>query len=220
MRPLHIQLTAATLLAVCAFLVMRQSGKHAPSGTHEFTARRSDGPRVAESLQNGGTGAVILSRGTHTAVPSEDTSQIMEETTPSAGVVVTPPSLSEAPATQEAKRGIQLTDDVRLPAAIMAENAPDTATRKMISPAAATANQEIANSYYRELLATAGSSPATPTPAPGGGDETTSVIPAGAAAEKARNHADEMYRALFGDDAYNRQVMNSAIEVRLPAEHP
>ena len=219
MRPLHIQLTAATLLAVCTFLVMRQSGKHAPSGTHEFTARRSDGPRVAESLQNGGTGAVMPSRGTHTAAPSEDTSQIMEETTPSAGVVVTPPSLSEAPTTQEAKRGIQLADDVRLPAAIMAESAPDTATRKMISPAAATANREIANSYYRELLATAGNSSATPTPAPGG-DEATSVIPAGAAAEKARNHADEMYRALFGDDAYNRQVMNSAIEVRLPAEHP
>ena len=34
--------------------------------------------------------------------------------------------------------------------------------------------------------------------------------------ESARQHADERFRALFGNDAYNRMVMQSLIESRLP----
>jgi hypothetical protein len=137
-------------------------------------------------------------------------------------------------------QAIQLSDYVQLPAALMPQNGPETDAELTVPAAVVAANREIANTFYQKIAASPIARPATgekpvdahpvtpvtvsandsPTPSsdsptPSGGD--TTVIPPGPDVEQAREIANETYRTLFGDEAYNRQTMNSAIEVHLPA---
>ena len=68
------------------------------------------------------------------------------------------------------------------------------------------------------VLAACGGADATTPPAVRPVDTTTTVITPGESVDEACNRADEQYRTLFGEAAYNRQGMNSAIEVRLPED--
>ena len=100
----------------------------------------------------------------------------------------------------------------------------------------AAAMQGIVDRFYQELAASvqdqnpAGTKPSShaadvsgtekasgpPADASGtgvGGEENTVVIKPGPAVDQARARANETYRALFGDEAYNRMIMNAAIEV-------
>jgi len=138
-------------------------------------------------------------------------------------------------------RAIQLNDDVRLPAALMPlgqENWP---------PAVAAAAVEIGNTFYRKLQERAAvlqgtredsnngmeptmvsNSPesahlsqntASPTDlqAPEIAEDFT-LISNTQDAEQIRRQADEQFRALYGNEQFIRQTVNSGIEVRLPPE--
>lgn len=223
MRPLHLKLLAAVLLAVCALLVMRKPASHDFPASYVPTESRNEMPRAAGQARNSASAASSL-EGEPLPPDNEEGARFPNITgiRPTAGISdisSSPPSSSRESATDAAKRGVQLADDVRLPAAIMAQGVPDATTHNMTSPAAA-ANREIVNSFYRELLATADNTPATADPATGG--EQTAVVPPGAGVDNARRHADELYRAMFGDAAFNQQGISSAIEVRLPVDsgHP
>lgn len=109
----------------------------------------------------------------------------------------------------EASVGVRLADDVRLPAAAMPVDFK-------MSPVAEKMLKEIVDDYYREVAAAV-----VPSAAGGPGDEASSgdktvVVSNGPVAESARQRADYRFRALFGNAAYNRMTMNSALEARLP----
>jgi hypothetical protein len=92
-------------------------------------------------------------------------------------------------------------------------------TAHRASPTSGAANQAIADTFYGDLLS--GSNHANKKrigDGPDGGPEDGGevLIPTGPAVDRATHRADEAYRALFGDAAYNRQSMMSAIEVLLP----
>lgn len=57
---------------------------------------------------------------------------------------------------------------------------------------------------------------AVPEKSLGHGAAQTVVIEPGPAVDKARTHADELFRTLFGDAAYNLHVMGTMMEVRAP----
>lgn len=102
--------------------------------------------------------------------------------------------------------GVRLADDVRLPAAALPVDFK-------MSPVAEKMLNEIVNDYYRELSAAVVTDA---NEALEGEDEPTVVVSNGAIAEAARQRADYRFRALFGNAAYNRMTMYSALESRLP----
>jgi hypothetical protein len=129
-----------------------------------------------------------------------------------------------------------LADNVQLPGALMPDDEAATT-----SPEINAAIRSIGDTFYQTIaatpaatsspagesaspIATAGQSATADQSAPGGGvadptsgarDDTTVIAP-GPDVERARDIADETYRAMFGNDAYNRQTLNSTIEVNLP----
>ena len=109
---------------------------------------------------------------------------------------------------------IQLAGDVRLPAAVMALAEIAQPSAEPVPPAVAAAQREIVEKFYQEVAVEM--APPNISPHPELVDATTVVISPGEAVDNARHRADEQYRTLFGDAAYNRQGIGSAIEVRLP----
>jgi hypothetical protein len=124
---------------------------------------------------------------------------------------------------------VRLAPDVKLPAASFAKLEPRFQPNMPASPVVAAANQEIENDFYREL---AGRAARTPRPSPDAldnsgeapgdnpGQDDTVVIGPGQDLEAALDRANEIYRSLFGNDAYNRRMVESSIEVNLPEVSP
>lgn len=110
--------------------------------------------------------------------------------------------------------GVRLAPDVRLPVAAM----PIDFT---ISPVAQTALEQIVTDYYKEISASVSETPAesavTEESCEG---ETTLVVSNGPTVDAARKRADYRFKALFGNDAYNRMTINTLLEARLPQSSP
>lgn len=114
--------------------------------------------------------------------------------------------------------GLRLAPDVRLPAAALPVDFK-------MSPVAEKALKNIVDDYYRDLAAAM-----TPEldAANHGGDggvietgengEKTVVVTNGKVADDARKRADARFKALFGNAAFNRMTIQSALESRLPAD--
>jgi len=126
-------------------------------------------------------------------------------------------------------RAIQLGEDVRLPAAIIAVNDPETRAGD-ISPAIAAATKEIENTFYRELAEKAREEPSVDKDSTVGGSDATAQVPPVVTGETedpdtvilsehdvydARERADAVYRTIHGDEAANRRGISSALEVGL-----
>lgn len=107
---------------------------------------------------------------------------------------------------------IQLAADVRLPAAMVPmvqQNQP---------PAVAAAAAEVGNHFYQNLL-TSAANPPTPQEAPPVVNDTA-MITNGPVTDHLRQAADELFRALYGNEKYIQQTLASAIEANLPPEPP
>ena len=116
--------------------------------------------------------------------------------------------------------GLRLAPDVRLPAAALPVDFKMT-------PVAEKALKNIVDDYYRDLAA--GMAPALEAATEGRDDpegtliETdenggkTVIVTNGQAADYARKRADARFKALFGNAAYNRMTIQSALESRLSA---
>lgn len=106
---------------------------------------------------------------------------------------------------QSSLPAIQLADDVRLPAALMPHNTAGE------SPIVTAARAAIGDRFYRELqeIATNETQPEA---------DATVVIHKSPATENALKRANEEYRALFGDEAFNRRTIDTHIEVNLPTD--
>jgi hypothetical protein len=117
--------------------------------------------------------------------------------------------------------GLRLAPDVRLPAAALPVDFK-------MSPVAEKALKNIVDDYYRDLAAALAPELETATHGQdNGGDgglvetaengEKTVVVTNGKIAEYARKRADARFKALFGNAAFNRMTIQSALESRLPA---
>jgi hypothetical protein len=133
-------------------------------------------------------------------------------------------SAGNPPAQAASPPGLRLAPDVRLPAAALPVDFEMT-------PLAEQALKVIIDDYYRDLAAGLaphldaagnGKQPVDNMDGPvietGENGEKTVVVPNGAVSEYARNRADARFRALFGNAAFNRMTIQSALESRLPAE--
>jgi len=188
----------------------------------------------------GNTDAIGMRRATDQA--GSAISPPTAEGTPVSGDVVDRMSAEEdiELSADSAARAVQLNDDVRLPAALMPQGQDD------LPPAVAAAAVEIGNSFYRKLQnrvappqkthesskdgmdstlvpkspeshnlsQTADQQPPS-LQAPESADDVT-LIPNTPDTDQIRRQADEQFRALYGDEKFIWQTLNSAIEVHLP----
>ena len=220
MRSLYLKLAAAMLVAAAAMLVIYQTSARPDPVADEVVVPQRGRKAVRSGGQQAQASAFLtdypMSHGaakptTHRAAEADHGSVANDSADLPDAAVLAP------------GRAIQLGVDVQLPAALMVWDEPEMAdSNEEISPAVVEANQNIGDTFYQEIAAMVASQPVgsiTPgvnNPQNTGADDTT-VIPPGPEVDRARARADQQYQALFGDDAYNRQTMNSAIDVTLPA---
>lgn len=112
--------------------------------------------------------------------------------------------------------GIRLADNVQLPAVIIALSNPNRDPNHKIPAPVAAAMQSIVDTFYQALTAAAQAQAAAGKAATAPGGDNTAVIQPGPAVDQARARANQAYRALFGDEAYNQLTLNAALEVKLP----
>ncbi|MCX6875806.1 MAG: hypothetical protein NTW21_18655 [Verrucomicrobia bacterium] len=213
MRPLFLNLAATTVLAVCGLMIVHQSGRNDSAPGNPTVI-----PRVTKSARNRNPSARVSA-----PKPQAEPSSHRKATAAISPANNLSPSAGET-FPNESVAAIQLAADIQLPAALMAQEGPELEALSQLGPAAVAANLAIVNSFYQELAASAGAVPAAGERLPENQENTevagltgeTTVIPPGPEVAMARARADEIYRALFGDEAYNRQTMNSVLEVRLP----
>lgn len=120
-------------------------------------------------------------------------------------------------------QGIQLAEDVKLPAVILAINAAERNPQNKMPAPVAAAMHGIVDTFYRELAESVAKDVAekkseTSAETTVANENDTVLIHPGPAVERARDHANQMYRALFGDAAYNQMTMNAVMESQLPVE--
>ena len=229
MRPIHFLLAAVGLAAGCAFMILRPSGKNLRASRAEPIVRRTDVARAVRDNLSAAPAPAILreipplphrlsarheSRKFATPQPPTHTEPVLDSPRPPLLDAESAPltAAADIPAC-----GIQLAENVRLPAAVMALAEIAKPTAEPVSPAVTAAQQEIVEKFYQEIAAEMARPNILPTPELE--EATTVVISPSESVDDARHRADEQYRTLFGDAAYNRQGISSAIEVRLP-ENP
>lgn len=108
---------------------------------------------------------------------------------------------------------VQLADNARLPAAFMALARSSAEPDKALPLTSNKALQAIEDGFYQDLAVQASDSNQVD-----GTEGPAVVIGPGPILEDASARANELYRSLFGNDAYNRHAMDSAKEVLLPSE--
>jgi hypothetical protein len=249
MRPKHLIIVASGLLVLCSALVIRQSAKtsrnmESPASVHPAANKTggntpSEAPRVPgtpaiqpatgkrdkssdPSSENSGAnsaGVAAIKSPSHVTLknhPAKDSPSSTGDNI--AQQVVSPPESTH----ESLPKGIQLADNVKLPAVILAINAAERAPQKKIPAPVAAAMHGIVDTFYQDLAESATKAAGDTSPQGPGAvtDATVSdtiVIHPGPAVEQARNKANETYRALFGDAAYDRMTMSALMESQLPA---
>ena len=224
MRPAVLILFAIGLVVISATLVLRPSDRDRQSVTDRPARTKVARPKANQ----GEVTAVNSPKDDRSARMSQLASPAAEKADAGGGQVHQPPislkttsatdetpipgkqvarSASQAktkPSAEPSAQAIQLADDVRLPAALMPRNLANQ------PPEVAAAAVEIANTFYRDL---ANESLSRQVHQSG---ETTTMIQNSPTTERIRQNADEQFRALYGDEQYNRHTLYSAIEVMLP----
>ena len=229
MRPIHFSLAAVGLAAGCAFMILRPSGKNLRASGAEPVFRRTDVARAVRDDLPAAPAPAMLREipPLPPRLSARHESRKLAAPQPPNHIEPVPDSprrplldAEPAPLTAAADvpaRGIQLAENVRLPAAVMALAEFAKPTAEPIPPAVAAAQLEIVEKFYQEIAAEM--APPNISSTPELEEATTVVISPSESVDDARHRADEQYRTLFGDAAYNRQGISSAIEVRLP-ENP
>lgn len=192
MRLNYQHLAAIGLLIVCAFLIIRQSGGKTPAP--------GPNPVISSSPTELPSHAVALPSPSPLDVPAA-TAEIIPE------------------ANLESKNpGMRLADNVPLPAVIIDLNTTMKDPERKIPQPIRDAMQAIVDTFYQDLAASVRDQPVGASgPTAKTADDNTIVIEPGPAVDRARATANETYRALFGDAAYNRMTMNALLESKLPA---
>lgn len=198
MRPPYLLLITIGLIAASSSMIFRTCSQNESSAEKpkppKRTEKRPKPSAASHRLQPAGTSQDQTAPDSATIHPNG----IRSEDSYGAEAVIPSPSMAMPPA-------VRLADDVRLPAALI----PDAEAN--LTPAVTAATAEIGNTFYRELQETANNNTSNQ-------EADTATIFNDPNTEQALTRADEQYRALFGDEDYNRKTAESHIEVNLPTE--
>lgn len=106
---------------------------------------------------------------------------------------------------------VRLADDVQLPAVILTLNEEQIDPENKTPQPIKDAMKSIVDKFYTNIAESAAEGDYVSKDPDG-----TLVVGKGPGVERAREEADQIYRALFGEEAYNRMTMDSLLESQLP----
>ncbi len=219
MRPLHLKIAASVILSVGALFSIRQNESVSSVGNHSGDTREFGAVNRVSGLSRAHAGQKrkITSLDSEVRADSIADRSAEEDQLNSSDNLLDSIDEPDAVRNQTQERAVRLAPNVRLPAAIMAQGDHEP-TPHRCSSASEAANQTIADRFYGEL--------SSGSREPSNDSETDVrpkdrgelLVPTGLEVDRATQRANEAYRAMFGDAAYNRQSMMSAIEVNLPEQ--
>lgn len=197
MRLNSLTIAAVGLLILGVILTVRLSGSKTPAAEETGLP-----PGHSRSLVNSASSARLDAKSPSAAIPRNSFSK---------NALSSPEILGGNP-TDNRPVGIRLADNVQLPAVVLAINAVENNPQSTLPEPVAAAMHAIVDTFYQDLAESSRQNGSVTSP----DEEGTVVIQPGPAVESARARANETYRALFGDDAFNRLTVNTALEVRIP----
>ena len=241
MRQIHLKLAAIIVLALCVFLILRQSvGNIATSENPKIptpSTRTMLPTRTTQEAQPMPNGRITTATTTATdrmvatTLPEEPPVKAIRTSEPAINApdgsvtnnsvkdsAAQSPISSSASTSDKQALGIQLAEDVQLPAVIIALSDPNRDSEHKVPPPVSAAMQKIVDSFYQELAASVRVESLAVNSVTDADGQETIVIQRGPAVERACANANESYRVLFGDEAFNRLTMSSMLEARLASD--
>jgi hypothetical protein len=211
MRPLTLRLAGSGVLATCALLIAREIGSDVAGddSSPNIRLRSESGSLLSPSLAE----AKLAARR-----PGGDTSADFES---SADPNRRLPGGSLHPVASTPLPAVQLSASARLPAVILAQFDSDAGDCQPTTPETTAASDALEASFYLNLAERVAAD-SQDNIASAGSDaqllagEATAVIEPGPVLDAATATANERFRALFGQNAYNRRSIASALEVTSP----
>ncbi len=234
MRPIHLKIAAIGILTLAMLLLARRMGAYPPCKDNASLNTRTSSRVIPDSTHSRRPTPGLpkpytdAREDTLSGSTGQSTSQNSAESFPDRKTITSgvasdsnPVALRIAEAghssTTHVKQlpAIQLAENSKLPAAIMALGSPSQLT----TPTVEVACRAMADAFYLDLAQKVGGKSATDdSPVDSMQEEPTTVINPGPDLDEAIYRSNELYRTLFGNDAYNGHSMNSAIEVMLPSD--
>ena len=245
MRSFHLNLAAAGLVTVSVWMILHRSGSENTVVCDARPPRKASVAEAVVSTSGADHAAASVGAKADPVRPDKTRTPLVPRQSPAkfaepSGATTLPDSATATADADSVKSGqisgmthlqsqvqaIQLGEDVRLPAAIMALNDPG-ARAGDIPPAVVAATKEIEKTFYRELAdkavekrsavkdSTVTGSDATE---PGQPADHDTVILNDHDVYDARERADSLFRTIHGDAAASRQGISSALEVLLPKD--
>lgn len=241
MRPTLMHLSAAGILLVGLVILIRQPGPTEGLAMSSVMSRRNSSERntatqdpSSPSQPNAGPALMPEAK---TPVPQPDdfspqhsVAKPGPRTSPGASPRTTPlesndskhqasdsvsgneiPGMADDVLVEIPLPAVRLADDVQLPAVILTLNEERADPANLTPQPIKDAMNSIVDTFYQDLAKAAVQGEHV-----GQDPDGTYVIGKGSAVDRARDRANEIYRALFGDDAYNRMSMNAVLESQLP----
>lgn len=238
MRATLMYLSAGGLLLVGLVILMREPGSPRPSAASSWTAESKAGHTIQSSSAESDLTANHSTTNPSSKPSRSQSIRSMTSPTPNApradglsgGRQAGKPSPdNQAPENQSATNdadshsndsivevplpAVRLSDDVQLPAVILTLNQDQADPENLTPQPIKDAMKSIVDTFYQDLAKAALEGDHVSQDPDG-----TYVIGKGNAVDRARDRANEIYRALFGEDAYNRMTMNAVLESQIPVE--
>lgn len=224
MRPLSLKLIGAGVLACCVALIIHPVGDQAPL--------TQDGVLVNDD-RHPGKSQRMRSRTVRNAHPAPVLGPALSSGTPD-GQTETDMDTNEAPirrwpggrypiATDRPLLAVQLGNTARLPAVMLVQTAGDSIGQPPNTLEMEASTAALTDSFYLDLAErVAAGRPDDVTSAEGVAPfpdgQAVAVVEPGPELDAATATANEQFRALFGQNAYNRNSIISALEVSTQAQ--
>lgn len=237
----HLTPVAGVLILIAAVLlvVWERSGDHGPTGHERKSGSSANCGAMPGLLKTKPSQPSSRATGPDRAGPGNAPVALRRDarskgrlsgTKPSNGQDGAHPDGAGAGAPDRSVPALRLSDDFQLPLAALpgAELPPPVTTVGAARPGddgaashpVMAARQYLIDHFYSRLadrIAAEGGFQGEIEVDAETGEETRVITPRGEA-EAIRRESDERYRALFGDEAYNRRLLEAAVEKTLPPE--
>ena len=222
MRPIHLKITACAVLTGACFairgLMIETTGSHGNTAGGKYAEMTESDHVFLSAIRHPRsirrTNVATRSHGI-TAIKGRYGQTNVVETVPtphqSKPDEAEVHKVSDSGSPNQHKRrlpAVQLAGNAKFPAVFMARVLPVADGDDAVNPAVKAAHEAISGKFYQDLAVNS-------TPVDPADDDGTVVIGSGPVLEGASAHADEQFRSLFGNEAYNRHAMDSAREVML-----
>ena len=226
MQPHHLKLAGFGVLALGVFLIIQELRHEAPIARNH---RQAFGPRThvrdgAFSAPSSQWRATSIRRATAEGIAatapgsSESGGNALGSLELNANTHRRQPGGPSPFATTHPLPAVRLSDTARLPAVILAQVNGGSIGPQPSTPEMAAATEAVVASFYRDLAERVAeeipdevAADESGAPLPDG--EATAVVQPGPGLEAASSTANEQFRALFGQSAYNRHSIISALEL-------